>query len=270
MSSISIPTDDIKAKRDDIMQRINNIYEDYEQKEIQNNNQYRQQRLNRNALLVGLPKSGKTTLIHALENPQYVSPELSLRSSSEEKPQLEFTIRPPSSRLTINILEIPGKMIDETSDLSKINQLCMDRRLFNIHLICFCASFHTGIDASVIRSFMRLIKYLGSEQVSPHLCLIITRCESKDENQRDTLCDELRQDVDFSNITRYLGRGIHFSGSLHWDDWNQANEALYYQFDNVYNYRKNIFDLLKRNAKTFNMKLEQSELVSSTTTPIYE
>lgn len=263
MSIIVRPVVDIKTKRTDIMQNINQVYEDYQRQELQHNHVQHQRCLNRNVLLIGLPKSGKTTLIHILDDPQYVSEELSLLSLSEEAPELLFTISPPSSPLTLNILEIPGTMINGITDLSQINQLCVDCRLFNVHLICICASLHTGIDGYVIQSFVRLIEYLGREQLSPHLCLIVTRCESKDEAQQEKLCNELREDVYFSSITRYLGRGIHFSGALNHDDWNRASEALYHQFENVYNYRRNIFDLLESNAKTFDMQPQLPKLVIS-------
>jgi len=268
MSPIVRSAVDVEAKRVDIMQYINELYKEYEREELQRNNVQHEQYLNRNILLVGLPKSGKTTLVHVLDDPQYVSEELSLFSSSEEAPELEFTIRPSSSRLTLNILEIPGKMIDGIRDLSQINKLCVDRRLFNLYLICFCTSFHTGIDGHVIQSFMRLIEHLGRKQLSPHLCLIVTRCELKDEDQREKLCNELRQDVHFSNIRRYLGRGIHFSGALNRDDWNRASEALYHQFENVYSYRKNIFDLLESDTTTFDMRPQQPKLVSPISAPV--
>jgi len=262
MSAIIRPVVDITAKRADIMQYINQVYEDDQRQELQHDHVQHQQCLNRNVLLVGFPKSGKTTLIHILDDPRYVSEELSLLSSSEEAPEFEFTISLPSSRLTLNILEIPGTMIDGITDLSQINQLCVDRGLSNVHLICFCTSFHTGIDRYVIQSFLRLIQHLGREQLRPHLCLIVTRFESKDEAQRKKLLNELRQDAYFSSITRYLGRGIHFSGALNRDDWNRASEVLYDQFENVYNYRKNIFALLEGSAETFDMRPQSASSLS--------
>ncbi|CAF3946686.1 unnamed protein product, partial [Rotaria sp. Silwood1] len=100
---------------------------------------------------------------------------------------------------------------------------------------------------------------LGQDRAKPHLCMIITRCESKDDAQRDKLLDEFKNDTEHKRISESFGRGIHFFGALNHDDWNRANEALIDQFETVYNYRKNLLRLIRTDIKPFHMPADQSE-----------
>ena len=253
MSAITRPPIDNDAKRTEISKEIDQIYADL-QAQQQYDNLQAEQRVHRNVLLIGPSKSGKTTLRHMLLNPKYVPEELSLRSSSETISNYEKNVCPLSSRVTLNIVELPASMISSTSDLSEINVECARLLAQDFHLIAFCVSFAAGIDGTAVNSFTRLINHFGEETISRHLCLIVTRCESKNEVQRQALRDELIRDVTFAGITRYFGRGIYFSGALNRDDWNRASDALYYQFETIYDYRKKLLNLIKSHIEPFHIQ----------------
>jgi hypothetical protein len=252
MPAIIRPPIDLDAKRTEIQNYINQTFVNLQQDEPHIDVQ--EQRFNRNVLLVGPSKSGKTTLRRVLNDPRYVSEELSLRSLSNTMSSCERNIKPSSVPVSINIVELPEKMISPTSNLLMINEECTRLGIHDFHMICLCISFDAGIDGIAIQSFERFINHFDRKQLSPNLCLIITRCESKNDKQREKLSNEVMQDIDFSKVMQYLGRGIHFSGALNRDSWNGASEALYNQFETVYDYRKNLLKLITEDIKPFQIQ----------------
>lgn len=258
MSGIIIPSVDIESKRAVIKRHIDRAYADWEPKV----EQHEQRRVNRNVLLIGPTKSGKTTLAHTLRDPRYIPADMSLRSSTEVTPIPYPTIYPDLNPIELNIIELPATIMSETRDLFAINQECAD---LEVHLVCLCASFDAGIDGYTVQSFERLIKHLGREQLKHNLCLIITRCESKGDRQRQVLRNELREDTQYSRLIQYCERGIHFSGALNYDDWNDASDALYSQFQTVYNYRESLMNLIEQDVKPFKIQASQRGKKSETT-----
>jgi hypothetical protein len=257
MSKIVRPSIDLDAKRTELRTKIDQMFVDFQKEEQHINIQ--KQRVTRKVLLVGPSKSGKTTLKRVLGDPRYMSEELSLRSLSDTVPTCQLNIESASPPVTLDIVELPERMIRARSNLSVINEECVRLRIQDFHMICLCISFDTGIDGSAIRSFDCLIQHLGYEQLSRNLCLIITRCESKNDEQRQKLRSEIMQDVEYTKVTQYLGRGIHFSGALNHDSWNGASEALYNQFETVYDYRRNLLQLIAEDIKPFHIQSPLSQ-----------
>jgi hypothetical protein len=264
MSTIVRPAIDIEARRAEIQHEIHQMYADFEGPERQTDDQ--QHYINRNILLVGPSKGGKTTFRHVLADPRYVPEELSLRAESQTEATCERNIHLPSSNITLNIVELPEKMIGTKHSLSEIDAACKRLGLQDFHLVCLCVSFNTGINGIALESFERLINYLGQEKVRPNLCLIVTRCESKDDAQREKLRDEVVNDVDYKRISCNLGRGIYFSGALNPDDWNRPSEALLDQFETIYNYRKSLLWLIQADIEPFHLTTQQPKSSKSSST----
>ena len=243
---------DVDAKRAAIMDEIEKDYADLHQRQQLPDGTSEVSRDSRNVLFVGPLKSGKTTLRHVLLDPTHLAEEFSLRSVSGTTSTYERNLCPSStSRVSLNIVELPGHMISLTSDLSEINNECARLSIHEFHLILFCVSIEAGIDGYAVQSFKRLINHLGEDAIKDYLCLVITRCESKNDVQRQVLRNELMQDVMFKRITRCFGRGICFSGALNRDDWNRASEALHYQFQTIYDYRRTLLNLIELQIEPF-------------------
>ncbi|CAF4452458.1 unnamed protein product [Rotaria socialis] len=209
MSTISRPAVDIQTSRAEIQADIKQILAEFEGVKQQNHDQ--QHSISRNILLVGLSKSGKTTLRHVLTDPH------------------------------------------EDRNLAEINLECSRLGIQDFHIVCFCISFDTGINTIALQSFQRFVNHFSEQQVKRNLCIIITRCESKDDAQRDRLRQELINDIEFRPISRNLARGIHFSGALNYDDWKRANTALIDQFETIYNYRRSLLDLIVSDIECFHV-----------------
>ncbi|CAF3509177.1 unnamed protein product [Rotaria socialis] len=144
-------------------------------------------------------------------------------------------------------------MISEDRNLAEINLECSRLGIQDFHIVCFCISFDTGINTIALQSFQRFVNHFSEQQVKRNLCIIITRCESKDDAQRDRLRQELINDIEFRPISRNLARGIHFSGALNYDDWKRANTALIDQFETIYNYRRSLLDLIVSDIECFHV-----------------
>ena len=102
-------------------------------------------------------------------------------------------------------------------------------------MICFCVAITTGINAQDVDALQASIKFLGDE-ITNNACLIITRCESKDEEQRKQLKTELEKDTFFKTVAPFFKLGIFFSGSLNRDDYKQGNESLKKQYATINEY----------------------------------
>jgi hypothetical protein len=87
-----------------------------------------------------------------------------------------------------------------------------------------------------------LSKFLGND-LSKNSCLIVTYCESKDEEQREKIRIELKKDVHFEDIQSFFKLGIFFSGSINRDDYNKGYESIVGQYKTSIDYRSALIDL---------------------------
>ena len=206
----------------------------------------------RNILLLGRANSGKTTLRRMLRDPTRVSDEMSLLAKSGVREN--ETINYGKRALQLNIVDTKGPSGREASedDFKNIHQSIVESGITTFHLICYCLSIEAGIRQQDITTLKNIIKFY-TEGLKQHLCIIITRCESKTEEQCRRLAGEIQRDSSFHDVVTHCGQGIHFSGSLNYDDWYQGNEALCQQFLTIYNYRKKFIELACTNTNHFRM-----------------
>lgn len=214
----------------------------------------------RNILLLGRTRSGKTTFKCMLSNPQYVPNELTLISETRSPTCESITI--PHANLTLTLVDTVG-LFDRSQyvrerlnsdEFSLIIDFCKRININEFNLICFCVSFEAGINNQDIEALYQLVEYFG-HSLCTNLCLIVTRCESKTEIQRIRLQQEFSNDTHFQGIVHFFGQGIYFSGALNRDDYNYANESLIAQFVNICAYRQKIIDLLRNTTTVFAIKV---------------
>jgi hypothetical protein len=247
--------DDNNITTESMLNEIRELY-----KEKRTFYQSYQNNLHRNILLIGRRNIGKTTLKNILQDPCYVSDEATLISRTPSiilHPSFSLS----GSNLSLTIIETSRsfELNNNNEHLSKINTFCITNNLTEFHLICFCTSFESGIQNEDIDSLHKLIKHFG-QQICSCLCLIITRCELKTNQQRNHLLNELRHDVGFKKVIPYFQQGIYFTGSTTQDCYRRKDrELLIDQFETVYTYRENLLKLIGNTTNSFFIqpKIEQ-------------
>jgi hypothetical protein len=219
--------------------------------------------LDKNILLIGRRNIGKTTLKNILQDPCYIPDESSLFSGTPSI--ILHPLFPLSdSNLSLRIVEtsIPFERSND-EDLWKINRFCIENQIKRFNLICFCRSFDTNINNGDIEILNKLVNHFG-QQICSQLCLIITRCESKDNDQLKYLLNELKNDQHFQTIIPYFQQRIYFTGSINRDNFNRKyHDLIYAQFETVYGYRQNLIQLIQNATNSFPIQPKTQQPMSA-------
>ncbi|CAF3996607.1 unnamed protein product [Rotaria sp. Silwood1] len=247
---------DVVSKRRNIEERINIEFENLGKQHRQSKSIH--QPIEQNILLLGPSNSGKRTLMKVLEDPCYIPPYETV-SSLQNKNPIKTTIKCRSSNLTLNIVKIPGAMVDEEQDLNQINEACRKCGITQFHHVCICVSFQRGIFDKDIQLFKRLIKHFGEEKIKSHLNLVVTRCELKDEKWQANIEKEVKNDYHMSFLMQWFNQQIHFTGALDPIYCNKGDEEVILdQFKTIYNNREQFIQFIEHNCniQPFNIQLQ--------------
>lgn len=210
----------------------------------------------RNIILIGRTRVGKSTIKSLLVDPTSKPEELTLRSGTRDPSIESFCMR--HHHTVLNIIDTPGlfehccKDFDprDNDTIMKTIELCATRGVTKLHAICFCLSISCGINAEDIKSIKLLCEFFGNE-TSANSYLIITRCERTCDVQRKRICEELRTDIHLKEIVPYFRRGMFFSGSINYDDYLQGNESVLDQYRTIRDYRAKLIEEFSRNIEPF-------------------
>jgi hypothetical protein len=153
------------------------------------------------------------------------------------------------NHMVLNIIDSPGLFergskeqdIRDNMVIMRTIEDCINHEITKLHVICFCMSFTTGLHQEDVETVRLLINFLG-EDISRNSCLILTRCESMDEEQRNRMKKELLEDAHFKKIAPYFKKGIFFSGAINRDHFMKGYEIVKDQFDVVNEYRNRLID----------------------------
>lgn len=209
-----------------------------------------------NIMIIGRTRSGKTTIKSLMLDPTIVPDELTLKSGTRDPLIESFHIADINAAL--NIIDTPGlfergteedSLRDNDAILTTIEK-CANMEITSFHVICFCVSITSGINGEDVRSIELFMKFLGDE-ISSNLCLIITHCESKNEEQRHTIKKELEEDKFFKKIAPFFKLGVFFSGSINRDNYNNGNECILDEYVTINEYRSQLIKLFTSDIKPF-------------------
>ncbi|CAF1633759.1 unnamed protein product [Didymodactylos carnosus] len=189
-------TEDLDKKIKEIWDTIDKAY---------NNERIKGERLNkntkltRNILLLGRTRSGKTTMKNMLKDPRHISDGLTLYSQTKY-PTLN-QIKIDDHNMQLNIIDTPGlfdrQLLKNKDILNLIDKFLSEEQISKkLHLICFCVSFESGINEDDIQSIKTFIDHFGFD-IAKNSCFIVTRSESKSNEQREKLHDEIMNDQHF-------------------------------------------------------------------------
>jgi len=210
-------------------------------------------------MLIGRTRTGKSTIKRLLVDPTTVPNDLTLKSDTRDPVFESFHIN--DNKIILNVIDTPGLFehsntevdMRDNETIMRTIEICANRELTKFHVICFCVAITTGINKEDIASLKLLADFLGKE-ISRNSCLIVTRCESKNDDQRNNMRMELMEDIYFKEIAHFFQLGIFFSGSLNPDDYEQGNESLYAQYFTVSDYRTKLIELFTSNIEPFPVK----------------
>ncbi|CAF1425973.1 unnamed protein product [Rotaria magnacalcarata] len=232
---------DIEGQRQKIKKEIK---EDYKE-----NGNYKMIKVaHKNILIIGRSRTGKSTIKSLLVDPTKIPKDLTLKADTKQAKFCSFHLQ--KDNVVINIIDTPGlfersttevDIRDNTTILNTIGT-CINMEITKFHVICFCVSLTNGINGDDIKSLEILIEYLG-KKISKISCLIITHCESKSEEKRNKLKEELVQDNYFKKIAPFFELGIFFSGSINPDDFHNGNDSVIDQYCMVSEYRTQLIEL---------------------------
>ncbi|UJR10882.1 hypothetical protein I4U23_015069 [Adineta vaga] len=242
-------SDDQDKKRSEIMGHIKTVYETNVRHNVERVEQ-------RNVLLIGRARTGKSTIKDVLVDPTMISDYMIMASHTKLATFESFIIQ--SNNMLINIIDTPGlfergteeNIVRDNKTILRTIEQCVEREITKFHLVDFCASFECGINTEDIVAIRELTHFLGAG-VTQNSCLIITRCESKDSRQRERLIEDVVNNIHFKPLASYFKKGIFFSVCLNRDSWDNATDDLYNQFDTIVSYREKFIDLLTNNIEPF-------------------
>ncbi|CAF1375026.1 unnamed protein product [Adineta steineri] len=243
---------DLDSRRAEIKNNIEDAYNTHVRHKVRKVEQ-------KNILLIGRTRTGKSTIKRVLVNPTVVTEEMTLASQTKEATFESFVI--DDNHTVLNIIDTPG-LFERGTDVQKVQdnaailktiERCIEREITKFHLVAFCASFESGINEDDVKSIKALIDFLGPD-VSKNSCLVVTRCESKNTEQLQNLKNEIKSDIHFKPLAGYFKQGVFFFGALDRDSWNNATDNLYRQFENIVQYRELLIKLLGENTTPFAVK----------------
>ena len=239
----------VDAKRQGFVEKIESDYKQHGKnamKKVKTNN----------IMIIGRARSGKSTIKSVILDPTIVPDELTLKCGTRDPVIESFHIADIDA--TLNIIDTPGlferggeedSLRDNDAILTTIEK-CANMEITSFNVICFCVSITAGINGEDVRSIELFMKFLGDE-ISSNSCLIITRCESKNEEQRNKIKKELEEDKFFKKIAPFFKLGVFFSGSINRDNCNNGNECILDEYVTINEYRTKLIKLFTSHIKPF-------------------
>jgi hypothetical protein len=202
-----------------------------------------------------------------LTDPKYITEQLMTDAGTDE-PSLS-SVFISSKKMVLDIIDTPGpyerrtfrnknKKKDQATILKLIAD-CVNMEITKIHLFCFVASYqafeshNSGDDLVTLEN---LIKYFGPD-IAENSCLIITRCESKGEEELEATTNSINSHAEYASIKDFFKKGIFYSGALNGGDWRTNPEKLRNQFENVCNLRKKLIDFFSSKIDPYELKHTQ-------------
>lgn len=173
----------------------------------------------RNILLVGVTRSGKTTLLNVLTTPGYVntSPDVLVSGTVNARMHTFAVKKATGTFVAINIVDTPGLFeIARAGEVARPNEKiasvildCLQNELTKIHRVFFCFSKNIGLAAPNVESINILLRdypaFVGK------CSLIVTHCEDETAESLVQLEKHLRQDAPIKGLDKMP---VFFTGSI--------------------------------------------------------
>jgi GTPase SAR1 family protein len=208
----------------------------------------------RNIVIIGRSRTGKSSFKRILVDPREVPKDMTIFPTTNAPSIESFFI--DDINLILNIMDTPGLFErsrtrgtgNNNDAILKTIEMCINLEVTKFHMICFAMVVTTGIQRDDVETLKVFIDRLGPE-LSQNSCLILTHAESKTPKQRLQMRQELLESADFDQIGRYFKRGIFFTGTINYDDYNKGEETIFNQYKTVLEYRKELLSEFAKDIK---------------------
>lgn len=221
----------------------------------------------RNILLCGRTRSGKTTAIRVLKNPCYQPEKDTIFSETFEAKFSSFALSnkvatPDSSgsgdaqeeKYTVNVIDTPGLFeVKAATDDQKartneqiqgIISKCLEHEITGVHAVILFASFETGINPEDLAALETFLEMFGGSGVRIGLC--ITRADRHNatwrrERQKEIMQHEkLKEMITRENIEVLFLGCVEATGAA----VQLTEDQLWNAYRNVYQMRKQVLEFI--------------------------
>ncbi len=226
-------------------------------------NKYRFTRcIDRNIVLIGRSRTGKTTLTKVIEDIFYRSGDRELYAENRGVEFLKVaTDASDGSRLYFNVVDTPG-FFEQTTELvnnsnTRILQFlnsCLDHDVTNVHMFAFVFSLNAGINNEDIAT-MKFVKE-KYPTLGEYMALVVTHCEELSKEKRENLVQKFFQhpEIKASNLVEFFRQGIFYMGCFQRDSFEQGYEyQIYDQYKNILEMRTTFIDKCVACEKAYNV-----------------
>lgn len=200
--------------------------------------------IDRNIVLIGRSRTGKSTLAKVIEDVFYRPDVETLFSTTHG---VEFHKVAASSatgdRLYFNIVDTPGffevtegeRTVNSPAHIKRFLDQCMKYDVTNVHMFAFVFSLAGGVNERDIET-MRYVK-LNYPSLKDYMALVVTHCEALSIQNREHMIAQFWQhrDVRASDLQSFFfTKGVFFTGCLRRESFEQRNEtAIYSEYKNI-------------------------------------
>jgi GTP-binding protein EngB required for normal cell division len=203
--------------------------------------------LDRNIILIGRTRTGKSTIANVVNDITHVSTAHELYSQTQT---IQFKTISTDTRDNIwyffNFIDLPGFFDISAGGKEKLSnekisfylQECMGKNITNIHMFAFVFNLSAGINERDIETMLYVkttYPYLDK-----YMALVITHCEQLQEEQRQRLIADFfrHPKVIQSKLNEYFKLGTLFMGCLRHESVSTANDrSMYFEYNNILDMR---------------------------------
>jgi GTP-binding protein EngB required for normal cell division len=218
--------------------------------------------VDRNIVLIGRTRTGKSTLVNVINDIFYVASAHELYSRTQK---IEFQTISTDTQDGIwyyfNFIDVPGFFdiglrVDEkltNKSIASYLQDCMGKDITNIHMFAFVLNLAGGINERDLET-MLFVK-TQYPYLSKYMALVITHGEQLADGEKERLVREfLRHPTVIKNqFQAYFKLGVLFMGCLRHESVSRANDqSMYYEYNNILDMRKTFIDICISCAQPFN------------------
>ncbi|CAF1363025.1 unnamed protein product [Didymodactylos carnosus] len=152
--------------------------------------------IDRNVMLIGRTRTGKSTIANIIENIFYVSTQQELYSQTKKAEYHKVLSASGTTQYYFNIIDTPGLFDISVAEQDKLTNDhialiisdCLKHDVTNIHLFAFTFNLIGGINEKDIKSMIFVKeKY---PQLRNYMALIITNCEHLTANEKTKLVND--------------------------------------------------------------------------------